>query len=100
MCMCVYMNIYIYILFLGLHPWHMGVPRLGSELELQLPAYTYRHSNVGSKPNLRPTPQLTAMMDPQPLSEARDRTCILKDASQICFHCTTTGTQNIYIFYS
>ena len=26
--------------FLGLQPWHVGVPRLGTELELQLPAYT------------------------------------------------------------
>ena len=26
--------------FLGLHPWHMKVPRLGVESELQLPAYT------------------------------------------------------------
>ena len=26
--------------FLGLHPWHMEVPRLGVGWELQLPAYT------------------------------------------------------------
>ena len=26
--------------FLGLHPWHMEVPRLGVKSELQLPAYT------------------------------------------------------------
>ena len=25
---------------LGPHPWHMEVPRLGAESELQLPAYT------------------------------------------------------------
>ena len=25
--------------FLGLHPWHMEIPRLGVESELQLPAY-------------------------------------------------------------
>ena len=25
--------------FLGLHPWHMEVPKLGVELELQQPAY-------------------------------------------------------------
>ena len=49
--------------FLGLHPWHMEVPRLEVESELQLPAhttatatqdptphatYTTAHSNVGS----------------------------------------------------
>ena len=55
--------------------WHMEVPRLGVESELQLPAY----------------PTATAMPDPSriydlqlcwvvnPLSEARDRTCILID---------------------
>ena len=32
---------FIIIVFclLGCHPWHMEVPRLGVELELQLPAY-------------------------------------------------------------
>ena len=48
--------------FLGLHLWHMEVPRLGVELELQPPAYTTAttqdpatsatyttaHSNAGS----------------------------------------------------
>ena len=31
--------IYIYFAFLRLHLWHMDVPRLGVESELQLPAY-------------------------------------------------------------
>ena len=29
-----------FFLFLGLHPLHIEVPRLGFELELQLPGYT------------------------------------------------------------
>ena len=40
--------------FLGLHLQHMEIPRLGVELELH-----HSHSNVGSKPHLQPTPQLT-----------------------------------------
>ena len=46
----------------------MEVPRVKSEL--QLLAYTPAtglhpsHSNVGSEPHLRPTPQLLAMPDP------------------------------------
>ena len=33
------MSIYLFIfVFLGPHPWHMEVPRLGVEQELQLPA--------------------------------------------------------------
>ena len=35
-CMCVY----IFLCFLGLHLWHIEVPRLGVESELQLPVYT------------------------------------------------------------
>ena len=31
---------FILLCFLGLHPWHMEVPKLGVESELQLPAYT------------------------------------------------------------
>ena len=31
--------IFIYLCFLGPHLWHMKVPRLGVESELQLPAY-------------------------------------------------------------
>ena len=64
--------------FLGPYPWHMEVPRLGVELELELLVYTtatamqdpscvcdlhHSDSNAGSEPHLRPTPQLTAMPD-------------------------------------
>ena len=41
------------------------------------------HSNVGSEPHLGPTPQLTAMPDPNRLRDAKDRTRILMDASQV-----------------
>ena len=54
--------------FLERHPQHMEVPRLGVKSELQLPAYTTGPGNAGSF-NL--------------LIEARDRTCILMDDSQI-----------------
>ena len=77
---------YYYFAFLGLHLWHMEVPRLGVESNLQLPAYTIA----------------TAMPDPScicdlhhssrqcwtlnPLSEARDQTRMVP--SRIRFHCT------------
>ena len=32
--------LFFFFCFLGLHTWHMEVPRLGGESELQLPAYT------------------------------------------------------------
>ena len=43
----------------------------------------HSYSNPRSKPRLQPTPQLTTMPILNPLSEARDGTYILKDASQI-----------------
>ena len=82
----------VFFFFLGRHPWHMEVPRLWVELELPLLAY----------------PTTTAMQDPSracglhhssrqcwipnPLSEARDRTCILLDTCQVHYHWATTGT--------
>ena len=43
----IYLFIYSFV-FLGSHPQHMEVPRLGVEWKLQLPAYTTAHSNAGS----------------------------------------------------
>ena len=51
----------------------MEVPRLGVKLELELLAYTTATA----------TPDLSHF---NPLSEARDRACILMDPSQIHFH--------------
>ena len=49
--------------FLGPHPWHMKVPRLGVQLE--------QYSNTRSEPHLRTTPQLTATPDPQPTEQGQ-----------------------------
>ena len=64
----------------------MEVPRLGVQSELQLPAYA----------TAAVMPDLSHLYDLHhsswqcqilnPLSEARDRTYFLMDASQICFH--------------
>ena len=37
----------LFLFFLGLQVQHMEVPRLGVELQLQLPAYTTAHGNAG-----------------------------------------------------
>ena len=58
-------NFFFSFFFLGgSHPQYMEVPSL-----------QHSHSNIGSEPHLRPTPQLRATLDPQPLSKARDQTC-------------------------
>ena len=80
--------------FLWLHPRHMEIPRLGVESEMQLPAYTTATATA--------TPDPSPVCDPphsswqcqilNPLSKARDWTCVLMDASQIHFHWAMTGT--------
>ena len=81
--------------FLGPHAWHMEIPRLEVKLEVWLPAYakataTWDPSHVC---NLHHSSQQRRIHNP--LSKARDRTHIFMDTSQIHFHCTTTGTQDV-----
>ena len=68
--MCLFMEyFYLFILcvfFLGPHPWHMEVPRLGVQSELQLPGLHHSHSNVGSELRQQPIPQLMATLDSKP----------------------------------
>ena len=69
--------------FLGLRPRHMEVPRLGVKSELQLPAYA----------TVTATPDPTCICDQHhsswqgqilnPLSGARDRTPILRNANWV-----------------
>ena len=78
--------------FLGLHPWHMEIPRLGVLWELQLLAYTTATA----------VPDLSCICDLHhsswqhqifnPLSEVRDQTCNLMVPSWIHFCCTLAGT--------
>ena len=70
----------------------MEVSRIGVELELQLPAYTTAAAMQDSSLvcDLHHSSRQHQILNP--LSEARDRTCILMDTNQIRFHCTTMGT--------
>ena len=57
--------LYLFIfVFLGPHPWHMEVPRLGVESELLPLAYTTAKTMLDLKLHLRTTPQLMATLDP------------------------------------
>ena len=76
--------IYLFIFaFLGLHPWHVGVPRLGVRSELQLPAYTTATTtrDLSCIWDLHHSSWQRLILNP--LIEARDRTRILTDASQV-----------------
>lgn len=105
LCICAYeekievgLQFVFIFCFLGLHPQHMEIRRLGVESELQLPAHTTATA----------TWDLCLVCDlyhsswqhqiPDPLSEARDWTHILMYTSRTCFRCATTGTPWAYTF--
>ena len=62
----------------------MEVPRLGTESELQLPAYTTAMAMQNPRHicNLYHSSWQYQILNP--LSEAKDRICILMDTSQVC----------------
>ena len=82
------------VFFLGLHPQHTEVPRLGVKQELQLPVYTTAMQDPNRICDLHHSSQQCQI--PDPLSEARDGTSILMDTSRIRFCCVTTGTPQVY----
>ena len=57
-----------FCLFLGPH---REVPRLVFELGVVATGLCHSHSNVGSELPLGPTPQLMAMLDPQPTEQGQ-----------------------------
>ena len=70
--------IFFFLFFLGPHLQHIEVPRLGVELEQQMPAFL-SHSNTRFEPHLWLTPQLRQCWILNSLSKARDWTHILMD---------------------
>ena len=91
-------SFFSFCLFLGLHPWHMEVPRLGVQSELQLLAYARATA----------MPYLSLVCDLQhssqqhwilnPLNGARDRTLKLMVPSWIHSRCTMVGTPTFLFF--
>ena len=74
--------------FLGPWAWHMEVPRLGVE------PLAYATATATPDPSLVCDLHHSSRQCqiPNPLSDARDRTCVLKDPNQVRFHWATTGT--------
>ena len=69
---------FFFFFFLGLHLWYLEVPRLGGQLELQLPATATPDPNCICKLH-HPLRQCQIL---NPLCKARDWTHILTDASR------------------
>ena len=89
---------FLLFVFLGLHPQHMEVPRLGVQSELQLSAYTTATATWDPSCicDLYHSSQQHPILNPP--SEARDRTCVLMDPSQIRLLWATTGTPCTTLF--
>jgi len=95
-CLCLF--IYSFFLFwgeggfLGLHPWHMEIPRLGVESELQLPACAT--ATATWDPSLIFDPYHSSWQHRilNPLTEARGQTSNLMAPSWIRFRCATSAS--------
>ena len=85
--------------FLGLHPQHMEVPRLGVQSELQLLACITATTTRDLSHVFELHHSSGQCWIPDPLSEARDRTHVLMDTIWIRFCCTTKGTPPTYFSY-
>ena len=81
---------FVLFCFLGPHLQHMEVSRL--EVEWELPAYTT--ATAAPDPSHVCDPHYSSWQCQicNPLSEARNRTCILVGTSWVCFQWATTGT--------
>ena len=75
-----------FFVFLGLHPQAMEIPRLGVKLELLQLAYTTATATWDPSHVCKLHHSSRQCRILNSLSEARDQTCILMDASQIHFH--------------
>ena len=73
----------LFFFFLGLHSWHVEIPRLGVESELQLPAYTTATAmpDLSRIFDLRHSLWQRQILNSQ--SKARDRTRTLMDSSRV-----------------
>ena len=83
---------FVCFVFLGPHSWHKEVPSLGIKLELWLPAYTIAIAmpDLSGVCDLHHSSWLCWILNP--LSEARDWTCVLMDFSRVRYRWATMGT--------
>ena len=95
-----FFNSFFFFCFLGPHPKHMGVHRLGVKSELWLPATATATATATPDPscscNIHHSSWQWWIFNP--LSTAKDQTCILRDTSRIRFCCATTGTPRSHYF--
>ena len=78
-----FLCLFLFLSFFGTHPRHIEVPGPGVESELQLPAYTSATAtqNLSHVCKIHHSSGQCQILNP--LSAARERTCILMDTSQV-----------------
>ena len=77
-------SFFFFFFFLWLNLKHMEVPRLGIKSELQLPVYTTATWDPSHVYDLHYSSWQRQILNP--LSEARDQTCILMDTIWVLYH--------------
>ena len=77
---------FFFLVFLGVHLWHMEVTRLGVKSELQLPAYTTAKTmqDPSCICNLHHSSRQHQIL--YPLRDARDRTHVFMDTNWVRYH--------------
>ena len=92
-----YLHLLLFV-FLGPHPRHMEVLRVGAEMEPWPLSYTTATATQDPSCifDLHHSSQQRWILNP--LSEVRDGTCVLVDASQIHVRRATTGTPGASFF--
>ena len=78
----------------------MEVPRLGVDLELQLPPYATATATPDPSHICDLHHSLQQLSILNPLSKDRDRTRILMDPSWVCYHWATMGTPSFHFLDS
>ena len=91
---------FFFLVFLRSLPATCGGSQVGVESEIQLPAYTTATAmgDLSHICDLHHSSWQRQILNP--LSKARDWTCILMDASEIHFHWAMTGAPSSHISYS
>ena len=93
----VFLRSYFIFLLLRATSASYGSSQVRGRIRAAAAGLHHSHSNVESEPHLQPATKAHGNARSfNPLSKARDQTCVLMDTSLIHFHCATMGTGNCY----